>query len=91
MNNSANQLSFAKAVGYVPSLQSAAAQIAQDTPALAPFVAEVATALSRTAEVGTKFPAIATAIETAEQSALTGSSAPQQAMTTAQASAAKAS
>jgi multiple sugar transport system substrate-binding protein len=91
MNSSANQLSFAKAVGYVPSLQSAAQQIAQDTPALAPFVTEVATALSRTAEVGTKFPAIATAIETAEQSALTGSTAPQQAMTTAQTSATKGS
>jgi multiple sugar transport system substrate-binding protein len=89
MNNSANQLSFAKQVGYVPSLQSAAAEIAKESPALAPFVAEVATALSRTAEVGTKFPTIATAIETAEQSALTGSASPQQAMTTAQGTASK--
>ena len=91
MNNSANQTSFATAVGYVPSLQSAAAQVAQSTPALAPFVTEVATALSRTAEVGTKFPTIATAIETAMQSAITGAATPQQAMITAQAAASKAS
>jgi multiple sugar transport system substrate-binding protein len=91
MNNSANQTSFATAVGYVPSLKSAAAQVAQTTPALAPFVTEVATALSRTAEVGTKFPAIATAIETAMQSAITGAASPQQAMSTAQATASKAS
>ena len=84
MNSSANQLSYAKQVGYVPSLESAAAQLASSNPAMAPFVSEVSTALSRTAEVGTKFPAIATAIETAEQSALTGASSPQQALTTAQ-------
>jgi multiple sugar transport system substrate-binding protein len=91
MNSSANQISLAKAAGYVPSLQSAATQIGQDTPALAPFVTEVATALSRTAVVGTKFPTIATAIESAEQSALTGAADPQQAMTAAQASAVKGS
>ena len=91
MNSSANQLSFAQKVGYVPSLESAAAQIAKLNPALAPFVAEVATAQSRTAEVGTKFPTIATAIETALQSALTGAATPQAAMTAAQASAAKGS
>lgn len=84
MNSSANQLSYAKQVGYVPSLESAAAQLASSNPAMAPFVSEVSTALSRTAEVGTKFPAIATAIETAEQSALTGASSPQAALTTAQ-------
>ncbi|MHA6765135.1 sugar ABC transporter substrate-binding protein [Streptacidiphilus sp. PAMC 29251] len=90
MNNSANQLSYAKQVGEVPSLQSAAAQLSQSSPAMAPFVTEVSTALSRTAEVGTKFPAIQTALETALQSALTGTATPQQAMTKAQASAAAA-
>ena len=89
MNSSANQVTLAKAAGYVPSLQSAAAQVARETPALAPFVAEAATALSRTAEVGTKYPTIATALETAMQSALTGAAAPQQALTTAQAAAGK--
>jgi multiple sugar transport system substrate-binding protein len=91
MNNSANQLSYAKQVGYVPSLESAATQLGQSNPAMAPFVTEVSTALSRTAEVGTKFPTIATAIETAEQSALTGASTPQQALTSAQATATKGS
>jgi multiple sugar transport system substrate-binding protein len=91
MNNAANQTTFATAAGYVPSLQTSAAQFAQTTPALAPFVTEVATALSRTAEVGTKFPTIATAIETAEQSAITGAASPQQAMSAAQATASKAS
>jgi multiple sugar transport system substrate-binding protein len=84
MNSSANQLSYAKQVGYVPSLESAAAQLASSEPAMAPFVTEVASALSRTAEVGTKYPAIATAIETAEQSAFTGASSPQKALATAQ-------
>jgi multiple sugar transport system substrate-binding protein len=91
MNNAANQTTFATAAGYVPSLQTSAAQFAKTTPALAPFVTEVATALSRTAEVGTKFPTIATAIETAEQSAITGAASPQQAMSAAQATASKAS
>ncbi len=91
MNNAANQTTFSTAAGYVPSLQTSAAQFAQTTPALAPFVTEVATALSRTAEVGTKFPTIATAIETAEQSAITGAASPQQAMSAAQATASKAS
>jgi multiple sugar transport system substrate-binding protein len=90
MNNSANQLSYAKKVGEVPSLQSAAAQLGQSTPEMAPFVAEVGNARSRTAEVGTKYPAIQTAIETALQSALTGSATPLQAMTKAQTSASSA-
>ena len=84
MNSSANQLSYAKQVGYIPSLESAATQLAASDPSMGPFVTEVATALSRTAEVGTKYPAIATAIETAEQSALTGASSPQSALATAQ-------
>jgi len=84
MNNSANQLSYAKQVGYVPSLESAATQLTASDPAMAPFVSEVSTALSRTAEVGNQFPTIATAIETAEQAALTGSKTPQQALAAAQ-------
>jgi len=91
MNSSANQLSYAKQIGYVPSLESAAAELASSNPAMAPFVSEVATALSRTAQVGTKYPTIATAIETAEQSALTGASSPQKALSTAQTAATKGS
>jgi multiple sugar transport system substrate-binding protein len=91
MDSSANQLSYDKAVGYVPSLESAATQLASTDPAIAPFVTEVATAQSRTAQVGTRFPTIATAIETAEQQAFTGSASPAQALATAQSSASKGS
>jgi multiple sugar transport system substrate-binding protein len=91
MNGSANQLAYAKQVGYVPSLESAAKQLAASDPAIAPFVSEVSTAESRTAVVGTKYPTIATAIETAEQQALTGSASPTQALTAAQSSATKGS
>ena len=91
MNGSANQLAYAKQVGYVPSLESAAKQLAASDPAMAPFVSEVATAESRTATVGTRYPTIATAIETAEQQALTGSAGPAQALASAQSSAAKGS
>ena len=91
MNGSANQLAYAKQVGYVPSLESAAKQLAASDPAMAPFVSEVSTAESRTAVVGTKYPTIATAIETAEQQALTGSASPTQALTAAQSSATKGS
>ena len=91
MNGAANQLAYAKQVGYVPSLESAAAQLAASDPAMAPFVSEVSTAESRTAVVGTKYPTIATAIETAEQQALTGSSSPAQALAAAQSSATKGS
>jgi multiple sugar transport system substrate-binding protein len=91
MNNSANQLSYAEQVGYVPSLESAATQLTASDPAMAPFVSEVSTALSRTAEVGNQFPTIATAIETAEQAALTGSKTPQQALVAAQTTAAQGS
>ena len=41
MNSSANQLAYAKANGYIPSLESAAKQIAAQSPQLAPFVTEV--------------------------------------------------
>jgi multiple sugar transport system substrate-binding protein len=91
MNSSANQLAYAKQVGYVPSLESAAQQLAASDPTMAPFVTEVSTALSRTSEVGTAYPTIATAIETAEQAALTGSSSPSAAMAAAQTTATKGS
>jgi multiple sugar transport system substrate-binding protein len=86
MNGSANQLAYAKANGYVPSLESAAKQIAVESPQLAPFVTEVGTALSRTAEVGTGYPKIQTALETALAGAITGDQTAQAAMSQAQAS-----
>ena len=84
MNGPANQLAYAKANGYIPSLESAAQQIAAQSPQLAPFVTEVGTALSRTAEVGTAYPKIQTAIETAMAAAITGEKTPHAALTQAQ-------
>ena len=84
MNSSANQLSYAKANGYIPSLESAAKQVAVQSTQLAPFVTEVGTALSRTAEVGTAYPKIQTAIETALAGAITGQQTAQAAMSAAQ-------
>jgi multiple sugar transport system substrate-binding protein len=86
MNSATNQLAYAKANGYIPSLESAAKQIAVQSPQLAPFVTEVGTALSRTAEVGTAYPKIATAMETALAAAISGQATPQAAMSQAQAS-----
>ena len=87
MNDEANQLSYAKANSYVPSLESAAKQAEADNPLLTPFAGEVSTALSRTAEVGTDYPKIQTALETALASSITGSSSPQAALSTAQSAA----
>jgi multiple sugar transport system substrate-binding protein len=73
---------------YVPSRQSTAATFARQNQAMAPFVTEVATARSRTAQLGTKYPKVSTALATAIQSALTGSQPPQAALAQAQQSAA---
>jgi multiple sugar transport system substrate-binding protein len=85
VNSQANQLAYAKANGYIPSLESAAQQVAVQSPQLAPFVTEVSTALTRTAEVGTGYPKIQTAIETAMAAAITGQQSAQAAMSQAQA------
>jgi multiple sugar transport system substrate-binding protein len=85
VNSPANQLAYAKANGYIPSLESAAKQIAVQSPELAPFVTEVQTALTRTAVVGTGYPKIQTAIETAMAAAITGQQSAQAAMAQAQA------
>ncbi|MFJ6725978.1 MULTISPECIES: extracellular solute-binding protein [unclassified Streptomyces] len=91
LNTPEHQLDFAKKVGYVPSQRSAAEQVGQADPAMRPFVDEVATAASRTADVGTRYPAIATAVESALQSALSGAASPQEALKAAQAKAGDAS
>ncbi|WP_129288026.1 ABC transporter substrate-binding protein [Streptomyces sp. GZWMJZ-114] len=89
LNTPAHQLSFAKKVGYVPSRRAAAERLGDEDPRMAPFVSEVATAKSRTETVGTRYPAIATAVESALQSALSGAASPQEAMKSAQAKAGK--
>jgi multiple sugar transport system substrate-binding protein len=84
VNSPANQLAYAKANGYIPALESVAKQVGVQSPQLAPFVSEVATALTRTAEVGTGYPKIQTAIETAMAAAITGQQTAQAAMSQAQ-------
>ena len=84
VNSPANQLAYAKANGYIPALESVAKQVAVQSPQLAPFVSEVATALTRTAEVGTGYPKIQTAMETAMAAAITGQQSAQAAMSQAQ-------
>lgn len=83
-----NMLAWDTGHDYVPSRQSTAATFARQNPAMASFVTEVATARSRTAQLGTKYPKVSTALATALQSALTGSQSPQAALSQAQQSAA---
>lgn len=83
-----NMLSWDAGHAYIPTRQSTATVFAQAHPALQSFVTEVRTAKSRTAQLGTKYPKVSTALATAIQSALTGQQSPQAALTQAQQSAA---
>jgi multiple sugar transport system substrate-binding protein len=83
-----NMLSWDAGHAYIPTRQSTATVFAQQHPALRSFVNEVRTARSRTAELGTKYPKVSTALATAIQSALTGQQTAQAALDQAQQSAA---
>ncbi len=67
-----NMLSWDVGHDYVPARQSTAAKFAQAHPEMRPFVTEVQTARSRTAELGVRYPKVSTALATALQAALTG-------------------
>jgi len=75
---------WSKDAGYIPSNQAAAAQLATSNPQLAAFVAEVATARSRTAELGVKYPKVSEALYNAMQACLAGGKSPQDALAAAQ-------
>ncbi|MFI9380063.1 extracellular solute-binding protein [Kutzneria sp. NPDC052558] len=75
---------WSKQVGYVPSDQAAAAQLAATDPQMAAFVQEIATARSRTAELGTNYPKVSQALAEAIQAVLAGTTSPQAALTQAQ-------
>lgn len=75
---------WSKDAGYIPSDQASAAALATADPQLAPFIAEVATAKARTAELGTQYPKVSTALYTAMQQALAGGTSPQAALSQAQ-------
>jgi multiple sugar transport system substrate-binding protein len=80
----ANSVQWSKDAGYIPSNEAAAAQFAKSYPQLAPFIAEVATAKARTAELGTQYPKVSTALWNALQEALAGGVSPQAALSQAQ-------
>jgi len=75
---------WSKDAGYIPSNEAAATQLSESDPQLAPFIAEVGTAKARTAELGTAYPKVSTALWTALQQALAGGMSPQAALSQAQ-------
>ncbi|WP_037578141.1 sugar ABC transporter substrate-binding protein [Phaeacidiphilus oryzae] len=77
-------LAWDKSHAYIPTRQSTAQTFARQNPELSSFVAEVETARSRTAQLGTAYPKISTALATALQSALTGQQSPAAALAQAQ-------
>jgi multiple sugar transport system substrate-binding protein len=80
----ARSLEWSKDAGYIPSNEAAAAQLGQSDPQLAAFVTEVGTAHARTAELGTAYPKVSTALYNAIQSCLAGGMSPQAALSQAQ-------
>jgi multiple sugar transport system substrate-binding protein len=79
-----NMLAWDAGHDYVPARQSTAAKFAQAHPEMRPFVTEVQTARSRTADLGTRYPKVSNALATALQSALTGQQAAPAALAQAQ-------
>jgi multiple sugar transport system substrate-binding protein len=75
---------WSKAHAYVPSKTAVAAKFGVENPAMQPFIDEVATAKSRTAELGDKYPKVSQALADAVQAALTGKLPADQALKTAQ-------
>ncbi|MFI9024115.1 extracellular solute-binding protein [Streptomyces sp. NPDC053560] len=84
LNTPANQLAWGQATNNVPTRTAAARSYAERNPKLAPFTELVATARSRTARVGTRWPVVGDALAGAFQSVLTGRSSPGQALQRAQ-------
>ncbi|PRX43454.1 carbohydrate ABC transporter substrate-binding protein (CUT1 family) [Prauserella shujinwangii] len=79
-----NMLAWDTAHAYVPSRKATAEKFARDNPAMRPFVTEVETARSRTAELGERYPKVSQALATALQAALAGERSPQEALAAAQ-------
>ncbi|MGW0548665.1 ABC transporter substrate-binding protein [Streptomyces altiplanensis] len=88
LNEEGNQLAWGERVNNVPTRAAAAGRYAAENPELAPFVNLVATARSRTAQVGTRWPVIQDALAGSFQSVLTGRSEPGAALERAQSQAA---
>jgi multiple sugar transport system substrate-binding protein len=84
MNSDENQMTLAKARNTIPSKTAVAAQFASENPKLATFTDLVKSARARTGQLGQGWPAQATKIYTAVQSALTGKASPADALKQAQ-------
>jgi len=74
LNSDANQIAMGVARGTVPSNTTLAAAFVKKAPTMAAFTKTVATARARTAQLGDAWPKTATAVYTAVQAALTGTS-----------------
>ncbi|MEV4147544.1 sugar ABC transporter substrate-binding protein [Amycolatopsis sp. NPDC049691] len=77
-------LEWSKAHAYIPSKTATAAKFGTEQPSMQAFVDEVATARSRTAELGEKYPKVSQALADALQAALTGKQPADQALKAAQ-------
>jgi multiple sugar transport system substrate-binding protein len=84
LNTDENQLAFAKARNTIPSKTTLAATFAAQNPNLAIFTDQIKAARARTGELGEGWPAQATKIYTAIQTALTGKASPSDALKQAQ-------
>ena len=84
LNSDENQLAMAKVRNTIPSKTTLAAKFADENPKLATFTELVKTARARTGQLGEEWPAQATKIYTAIQTALTGKASPSEALKQAQ-------
>ncbi|MFS2087329.1 extracellular solute-binding protein [Paenarthrobacter nicotinovorans] len=84
LNSDENQLAMAKVRNTIPSKTTLADKFASENPKLATFTELIKTARARTGELGEEWPAQATKIYTAIQTALTGNASPADALKQAQ-------
>ncbi|WP_416417059.1 sugar ABC transporter substrate-binding protein [Paenarthrobacter aromaticivorans] len=84
LNSDENQMSMAKVRNTIPSKTTLAEKFAAENPKLATFTELIKTARARTGELGADWPAQATKIYTAIQTALTGNASPADALKQAQ-------
>ncbi|WP_235215274.1 type 2 periplasmic-binding domain-containing protein [Phaeacidiphilus oryzae] len=80
LNSPAEQLKMAEERDTVPTRTDVAAQFARQTPAMRTFVEMLPSLRARTGELGPKWPATATQIYNAIQTALTGGGTPMEAL-----------
>ncbi|WP_055590321.1 ABC transporter substrate-binding protein [Peterkaempfera griseoplana] len=87
LTSAKEQVDWAVKANYVPVTPDGARQYRQQVPQLASFADQVQTARSRTQLVGDKWPTVSLALQSAFQSALTGTTSPEAALKRAQAAA----